>query len=335
MKVAIYGTGALGSVIGAGLINGGINIDLIDNDEQQVEAIRKNGIHIIGGKETTVKPNIMYPQEMAPAYDIILLCTKITENNELVPLLKDHLKEDGVIVSLQDGLPEKYISEIVGPQRTMGCTVEWGATLVEPGVCEITSHPDYLSVHVGKMPGVPSGRAMEVRNMLNKVCRVHYENNLIGARWTKLLINCSLSVPNAIIGGTFGDVFDGPKKNQNVCLEAMKECIKVGHAEGAKLSSVQGEDFVKDFYYYGPITKAIARKRLPYILRNHRNIRSAVLQDVQKGRPSEEDAINGYIVECGKKHGIETPVNAKILEIVHKIQKGDLKIDANNIELLF
>lgn len=63
---------------------------------------------------------------------------------------KGYLRDDGVIVTLQNGLPEPGIAEIVRQNRTMGCTVEWGATLSAPGVCTLTSDPDSLSFHMGK-----------------------------------------------------------------------------------------------------------------------------------------------------------------------------------------
>jgi len=335
MKIAIYGTGSLGSVIGAGLINGGVDIDLVDTDKEQIEAIRKNGLHIIGGIDITVKGNALYPEEMTPGYDIILLATKVMENEKVVPFLATMLKDDGVIVTLQNSLPEGYISEVVGTRRTMGCTVEWGATLVSPGVCELTSHPDYLSVHVGKMPGVTSGRAMEVRNLLNKACRVHYENNLLGARWAKLIVNCSLSAVNAINGGTFGDIAKASKKVRGVCVDAMNECIKVGKAAGAKFTSNPDVDMARDFVYKNRLQRALAIRRLPGKLKHHVNIKAAMLVDLEKGKPCEVDELSGLIVEYGKRYGIETPVNSKIVETIHKIQKGELKIDANNIGLLF
>ena len=80
--------------------------------------------------------------------------TKQLFNQEVVTMLKDYLQDDGVMVTLQNGLPEPGIAKIIDSNRTMRCTVEWGATLSEPGVCVLTSHPDSLTFHMGKMVGI-------------------------------------------------------------------------------------------------------------------------------------------------------------------------------------
>jgi 2-dehydropantoate 2-reductase len=77
----------------------------------------------------TQKVNALLPEQMQGLYDIIFLMTKQQHNPEVVTFLKDYLAPDGVIVTLQNGLPEAGIADIVGPERVLGCTVAWGAPL--------------------------------------------------------------------------------------------------------------------------------------------------------------------------------------------------------------
>lgn len=86
---------------------------------------------------------------MTGEYDAIFLMTKQLDNAAVVTMLKGFLAPDGVIVTLQNGLPELLISEIVGEGRVLGCTVAWGATMLGPGVCELTSSPDSLTFSLG------------------------------------------------------------------------------------------------------------------------------------------------------------------------------------------
>ena len=132
-RYAIYGAGSLGTVLGAYITKNGGKIDLINRNKAHIEALRAGGARIVGTVHMTVPVTAYTPEEMTGKYDGIFLMTKQLFNREVVTFLKDYLAEDGVIVTLQNGLPEPGIAEIVGSSRTIGCAVEWGATLSAPG----------------------------------------------------------------------------------------------------------------------------------------------------------------------------------------------------------
>ena len=258
--------------------------------------------------------------------------TKQLFNKEVVTSLKDFLADDGVIVTLQNGLPEPGIAEIVGSNRTVGCVVEWGATLSSPGVCTLTSDPASLSFHMGKMEGISDEQFKKVKDLLELMCPVYEEENLIGARWSKLLINATFSGLGTVVGGVFGDVSEN-KAAAKVAIRCMKECIDVGHAAGAEFAPVQGKNITALFYYKNAVKRAIATMLIPIAMKKHRNIEPSMLQDLKKGKPCEIDAINGIVCEWGRKNGVPTPINDKIVEIIKKCEAGELKPEAANIKL--
>lgn len=331
-KYAIYGAGSLGTVLGAYITKNGGEIDLINRNKAHVAALNEHGARITGSVELTVPVKAITPDEMCGKYEIILLMTKQLYNPEVVTFLKDFLTEDGVIVTLQNGLPEPSIAEIVGSNRTMGCTVEWGATLKEPGVCELTSSPDSLSFHMGKMDGITDEQFLKVKSLLELMCPVHEEANLIGARWSKLLINATFSGLGTVVGGTFGDVSNNSAARK-VAIRCMKECIDVGRAAGATFAPVQNKDISKLFYYTNPLKRFIATLIIPIAMKKHSKIVPSMLQDLQKGKPCEIDAINGVVCEWGKKCGVATPINDRIVDVVKRIQNGELKAEKANIRL--
>ena len=149
MKVAIYGAGAMGTVLGAYIAKAGVDIDLINRNEKHVAALKEKGAHIIGTVDFTQKVNALLPSEMSEKYDIILLMTKQRYNGEIVAFLKDYLKEDGALCTCQNGLPEFKIAEMIGAERTLGCAIAWGATFHGEGVSELTSAPDALTFSLG------------------------------------------------------------------------------------------------------------------------------------------------------------------------------------------
>lgn len=331
-RYCIYGAGSLGTVLGAYITKNGGKIDLINRNKAHVAALQEKGARIIGTVNMTVPVTAYTPDEMTGKYDVILLMTKQLHNKEVVTMLKDFLTETGVIVTLQNGIPEPGIAAIVGAGHTMGCTVEWGATLSAPGECTLTSDPDSLSFHMGKMDGITDEQFKMVNDLLELMCPVHAEDNLIGARWSKLLINATFSGLGTVVGGVFGDVSE-TKENREIAVMCMKECIDVGHAAGATFAPVQGKDITKLFYYKSALKKTFALFLMPIAMKKHRAIEPSMLQDLKHGKPCEIDAINGVVCEWGRKCNVPTPVNDRIVEVVKKIQNGELKAEAANIKL--
>ncbi len=331
MKCAIYGAGSLGTILGAYLTKSGFPIELVNRNVKHVEALQKNGAHISGTVDFTTPVNAILPDRMKGPYDIIFLMTKQLHNPEVVTMLRPMLAEDGVIVTLQNGIPEPGIAEIVGEDRTIGCTVEWGATMTEPGSCELTSDPDSLSFHMGGMDGISEESLNKVKEVLEHMCPVDIEDNLLGARWSKLLINATYSGLGTVIGGTFGDVA-GWKPARKVAVKCMKECIDVARAGGVEFAPVQGKDITKLFDYNNKAKQKFAEILVPIAMKKHFGIVPSMLQDLQKGKPCEVDAINGVVCEWGKKYGVPTPVNDRIVEVIKKEQNKELKPMLANIQ---
>lgn len=323
-RYAIYGAGSLGTVLGAYITKNGGKIDLVNRNRAHVDALNANGAHVTGTVEMHVPVNAITPDQMEGEYDVILLLTKQLHNREVVTFLSDHLAADGVIVTLQNGLPEPGIAEIVGKNRTMGCTVEWGATMSAPGECTLTSDPDSLSFHMGRMEGITDAQFARVKALLELMCPVYEEPNLIGARWSKLLINATFSGLGTVIGGTFGDV-SASADARRVAIRCIKECIDTGRAAGATFAPVQGKDITKLFYYKNAVKRTFAMLLIPIAMKKHRAIEPSMLQDIKKGKPCEIDAINGIVCEQGRKYGVPTPINDRIVQIVKECENGKRK----------
>jgi len=329
-RYAIYGAGSLGTILGAYITKNGGEIDLINRNRDHVAALNEKGARITGTVDMTVPVRAITPDQMEGKYEVILLLTKQLQNREVVTMLSDYLSEDGVIVTLQNGLPEPGIAEIVGPEHTMGCVVEWGATLTAPGVCSLTSEPDSLSFHMGRMKGISEAQFQKVKDLLELMCPVHEEKNLLGARWSKLLINATFSGLGTVVGGLFGDVSES-RDARRVAIRCMKECIDVGHAAGAVFAPVQGKNIVSLFYYKTAIKKAFATALLPIAMKKHRDIEPSMLQDLKNSKPCEVDAINGIVCRFGRKYNVPTPINDRIVAIIKKIQAGELEAQTSNI----
>lgn len=330
MRSAIYGAGSLGTILGAYITRAGEAIDLVNRNKAHVEALRVNGAHVTGTVEFTQKVNVLFPDEMSGLYDIILLMTKQQQNRQVVSMLKEHLADDGVIVTLQNGLPEPEIAEIVGEQRVIGCTVAWGATLLGPGVSELTSEPDSLSFSMGYLSTKEPNHAQDVKVLLEKMGTVVLDDNFIGSRWSKLLINASFSGMSAVCGSTFGQAA-ADKQSRRVVQGIIKECIDVCAKAGIRIEPVQGKDIVKLLDYSGPIKKFLSYVIIPIAIKKHALLKASMLQDLEKGKLTEVDSINGAVCAMGRKVGVPTPLNDKVVELVHAFEKGLKKPGFHNV----
>ena len=332
MRVAIYGAGSLGTILGAFISKAGVPVELINRNKAHIEALKTKGAQVVGTMQFC-QPVIAYtPDEMSGQYDILFLMTKQQHNAEVVQMLKNYLAADGVLVTFQNGLPEMQIAEVLGEERVLGSTVAWGATLQSPGVCELTSEPDALSFSLGAISEKRSKHFAKVKELLELMGKVDVEENFLGTRWSKLLINASFSGMSAVLGCTFGEAA-GPKESRKVVQAIIKECIDVCQKGGIRIEPVQGKDIVKLLNYTNPLKKAFSFFIIPIAIRKHAKLKASMLQDLEKGKLTEVDAINGAVSEYGRKVGFPTPVNDKVVEIIHKIEKGELKPGFENLKL--
>lgn len=330
MRIAIYGAGSLGTIMGAYLTKAGIPVEMINRNKKHVEALKKNGAVVTGTVSMQVPVTAYLPEEMNGTYDIIFLMTKQLDNAATVTRLKEYLGRDGIICTLQNGLPEPEIAKIVGESRVMGCTVAWGATLKEPGVSELTSEPDSLSFGLGKMDQVPEKKMEEVKEILEHMCPVEVEENFMGVRFSKLLINAAFSGMSAVLGCTFGEA--AQDKRSRVCVQnLMKECMDVAEAAGIRIAPIQGKDVVRLLNYNNPVKKKISFLLIPIAIKKHAKLKASMLQDLEKGKPCEVDAINGVVCQFGKKYHVATPYNDKVVEIIHGMEVGKGKPGFENL----
>lgn len=332
MRTAILGAGSMGLVLGAYISKAKEQVDLIDINREHIDELKKNGATIVGTVKMNVPVSAMTNDEVTGKYDLVFLMTKQMYNKSIIESFLPHLNDDAVICTMQNGMPEPSVAEVIGDDRVVGCTIAWGATYIGPGVSELTSESDSLTFDIGTVTGKPNPKMNEIKRLLELMGPTIIVDNFAGARWAKLIINASFSGMSAVMGCTFGEAA-ADKKSRVCILRIIKECIEVTKALDIRIEPIQGQDVVKLIDYKDKITEMKSLFVIPIVIKKHNLLKASMLQDLEHGRKTEIDAMNGAVSYYGKKAGVPTPYNDKVVEIVHSIENGERTYSYDNLGL--
>jgi 2-dehydropantoate 2-reductase len=303
MKIAIVGTGAMGSVYAGLFASAGHEVWAIDRWREHVEAMREKGLRVEGASgDRTVKVNATTETRDAGQCDLVILATKAMHVADAASSIKPLLKSETPVLSIQNGLggPETAAS-ILGKERVLvGVVGGFGASMRAPGHAH---HNGWELVRLGEYGGMSGGRITPRLKQVEEVWRsagfrVKVFEDIDQLVWEKLLCNCAYSGPCAIAEGTIGEVMADPDLSR-VSAACASEGFQVAKKKGVKLGFDDPVAYVRDF-----------GSKIP-------NARPSVLLDLLGKRKSEIDVINGSIPRVGRQVGLAAPVNEAITALVH------------------
>jgi 2-dehydropantoate 2-reductase len=315
------------------MAKGGRPVDLIDTNLEHVKALNREGARVTGEMALLVPVRALTPDEMSGQYDLVFLLSKQTANQAVLSHLLPFLHHESIVCTLQNGIPEPSVAAVVGTARTIGGAVGFGATWIGPGVSQLTTTAEAVrkfAFEIGELDGVMRPRMATVQEYLACVGRTELLDDLMGIRWSKVLMNATFSGMSAALGCTFGDVMDDPRSLLCVAFIA-DETVRAAHAAGLRMAHMQGEDFER----FGLVSPASVPEVLPLIRTiwtRHRQLRASMLQDLEKGRDTEINFINGIVCRIGREHGIATPFNDRVVQLVSEAQVARTVPDFSNIE---
>ncbi len=341
-KIAVYGAGAMGTVLGSLLTIGGCEVHLITRNQAHAQALKTKGATIFckgDGKEICTPVTALLPEEMTESYDVIFLMTKQRNNEEILTKLLPFLHEKSIVCTTQNGLPEPSVAAVVGRERTYGAATSFGATFIGEGKVELTSKIQGMHMEVGGYQNDNGGGELlaKILSCAGKAVGqedfVTVTDNLEGARWAKLTINAAFSGLSTVTGLTFGEV-SKKRKTRKAALGILRECMAVAAADGVKLAKMQGHDMEKMLGGKNGFQRFIAYLVLPFAMKRHKKLLSGMLKDIQKGRKCEIDFVNGVVCKVGERVGVEAPLCRQVVDIVHGIENGLYEIDYKNVDFL-
>lgn len=327
------GAGSLGIIFGAHIAQAGGDVTLVDVMQDNVDALNSKGACVTGSVDMCVPVKACTPDKLEGIFDLVLLLTKQVNNPVSFPQIMAHIHDNSTVVAMQNGIPEVSVAEYFGERRTLGCPVGLGATWLGPGLSESTSSLQRLREHaceLGELDGQITPRLLAVQAVLESVGKVTLLTNIWGARWSKLFINSTFSGMSAALNCTYGDVL-GNDEALYCAARIGDEVVRVAHARGIRLESMQGEN-IADFELAEPVDVATKRKLYHSVFFPQAKLKASMLQDMEKGRESEILYINGFVSANGKKVGIPTPFNDMVVTLVQESQASKkLPVFAENL----
>lgn len=338
-RIAVVGAGANGAAVGADLTRAGLDVTLIEQWPPHVEAMKARGVRVEtrnadGETEVETTPvrvhHLCEVAELRERFDAVLLLVKAYDTRWATELIVPLLADDGLIAGVQNGMTAHDVASIAGDHRTLGTVIEVSSTMYEPGIVHRHTSRAASWFAVGSLTPATHGREEQYAAILRQSGTVAIVDDILAAKWMKLVSNASVLVPTAALGMPMADALVVPGM-RDLMERAGQEALAVGIALGHPVLPIFG---LKPEDVATPETVVPTMLDALYTGFVRPGATTTVLQDWTKGRRSEAGDINGTVVAEAAKIGVETPVNAAALEVARRIESGELEPGPANLDVM-
>ncbi|PMS37749.1 ketopantoate reductase [Trinickia symbiotica] len=295
MKIAVMGAGAVGCYYGGMLARAGHDVVLIGR-AQHVEAINRDGLRFTK-YDVEERIELAASTEASASQDakLVLFCVKSTDTERAAAELQRHLLADAVLLTLQNGVDNADRLRARLPHEIAAAVVYVATEMAGPG--HVRHHGR------GELVIEPFPSAAEIaQTLIDAGIPTEISDNVRGALWAKLILNCAYNAMSAIAQLPYGELVKCEGVNE-VMRDVVAECVAVAQADGVTVP--------------GDIDAAVRR-----IAETMPNQYSSTAQDVARRKRSEIDHLNGYVTRRGEARGIATPANRVLHTLVKAIEFG-------------
>jgi 2-dehydropantoate 2-reductase len=319
MQITVVGAGAIGGTVGAYLARAGLPVTFCDAAAEHVAAINERGLTIQGwAEQLTIRAPALLPADLRGPLDLVLLAVKAQHTAAAMDAIAPLLARDGVVVSLQNGLNEQTIAARVGPERTIGCLVNFSADYLEPGLVHYGG-PGALKI--GELDGRVTPRLEQLRDLLSACGSVEITANIWGYLWGKLGYG-NMLYATALADASMAEVID---RYRALMVELASEVYEVAGRLGVQPERFDG---VEPALYYPREQRdweAIAQSldALVERRRHDQKQRSGIWRDIMvRRRRTEVDEQLGPVVRHGEAAGLPLRLTRRVIERVHDLEEG-------------
>ena len=331
MRICIIGAGAIGGVVAGALAKEGYDITLVTKHADTAEKINSSGIEVKGsyGDFTIPIPAVASVGELQGKFNYVLIATKADGLEDAAKGVLPFLYVNSRVISMQNGICEEMLAAIVGPERTIGCVVGFGATMLAPGVVEKTSGGEFI---MGNWEGEPDEALKKLSELLNTVVETRISAEIFQELYSKLIINSCITTLGAVCGLYLGEML-AKQHTRRLFIGVIKEAIQV--ADAMRMKVPPGASGKLDYYKFlssGPLSEFKRHLTIRVIGMKYSKLKSSSLQSLERGRKTEVKNYNGYIATKGKEYAVSTPINEQLTLMVGEIEEGKRKITPDNFK---
>ncbi len=340
MRYIIIGAGAIGGTVGAYMVRAGYDVLFVDNVKEHVEKINQEGLRIVGREEFVVRAPAILPEQLGAELadnppEAIFLCTKGQHTRAALEPIIPYLDANSYVVSMQNGLLEYIIADMIGEARTVGSFVNFSADYHGPG---LIMYGGLGAMYIGELDGHMSERVLELTEVM-KGCFLENStatDNIFGYLWGKMGYASQLFA-TAVVDETMSDVYAMPKYRRMLANLA-GEVVSVADAKGIKCYGFNG--YNPDAYRFTEPRdwQAIEESldALEAFNRVNLKTKSGIWRDLAvRKRRTEVDFQVAAVVQEGLKLGLKLPINQKLVEIIHDLEDGTRVMDLSNLDDLY
>ena len=229
-RLIVMGTGPIGGIIGGRLARAGQDVTFVDVDKEHITAIREKGLQVdVPDGPFNVKIPIVLPGNIQGRFDTAFIAVRSNYTSDTLKAVLPHLRDDGLLVSLQNGINPPLLEKKIGPDRTVGVAIRMGSRRIAPGhlYTDTRGH-----LYVGHLHGKTTPQLRKLNELLESVIPSEISDNLLGVLWSKLTYTCL---------GYFGSLADAAlatscadEKQRRLLVEFLGEVVAVGNAMEAR-----------------------------------------------------------------------------------------------------
>ena len=331
-RYAVWGAGAIGGVVGAGMARAGEDVLLVDVAPEHVKAMNDSGLVIrMAGEDERTRVCAALPAAVEGTFDIVFLAVKSQHTHAALDAIEPHLHAGSAVVSLQNGVNEPHIARRIGAERTIGCLVDFSADYQAPG---LIARGRAGNLFVGELDGRMTPRIEEVRRLLAHSTAAFACPNIMGYVWAKMCKG-TIDATTALVDTNALELrFD--RRYHPVRAQLVREAVEVAAAEGVQVAA---------FAHFDPVPfldrSAAGREAAFHVLdeiargqaAGNTKIRTGYWRDiVVRKRKTEIEYITGEIVRCGERHGVPTPLNRLQWTMFEEIESGRRPMQWSNLD---
>lgn len=268
-------------------------------------------------------------EELKDSFDLCMIATKAYDMPECAKAMLPLLREDSLVVSMQNGICTDALAAIVGKERTVGCVIGWGATMHGPGELEMTSGGDFI---IGRLVKGEHPRMEALRQALSAVVETRVSQDIYAELYSKLIINSCITSLGAICGLHLGEMLKR-RRARDIFLAIIGEAMDVAHAMKLQVPPFGGKlDYEKLMHGDTPLDSLRRHVMIRLVGMKYSKLKSSSLQSLERGRPTEIDYFNGYIARKGQELHVDCPVNQRLVTMIKEIEHHAREINVKNLE---